>query len=70
MHSLIRAARGAGCIAAEFGILYEEYRSPCSRRPCRISNGGSLPENRRQGLAVLARHIRSKVLRLRTFRRW
>jgi glycosyltransferase involved in cell wall biosynthesis len=26
MRSLIRAARGAGRIAAEFGILYEEYR--------------------------------------------
>jgi glycosyltransferase involved in cell wall biosynthesis len=28
MGSLIRAARGAGRIAAEFGILYEEYRKP------------------------------------------
>ncbi len=26
MHSLIRTARGAGRIAAEFGIIYEEYR--------------------------------------------
>jgi hypothetical protein len=26
MKSLINAARGAGRIAAEFGILYEEYR--------------------------------------------
>ncbi|HTV37435.1 MAG TPA: glycosyltransferase family 2 protein [Xanthobacteraceae bacterium] len=26
MHSLMRTARGAGRIAAEFGILYEEYR--------------------------------------------
>jgi succinoglycan biosynthesis protein ExoM len=28
MTSLMRAARGAGYIAAEFGILYEEYREP------------------------------------------
>jgi glycosyltransferase involved in cell wall biosynthesis len=28
MTSLMRAARGAGHIAAEFGILYEEYREP------------------------------------------
>jgi hypothetical protein len=26
MRSLILAARGSGRIAAEFGILYEEYR--------------------------------------------
>ena len=28
MTSLMRAARGAGYIAAEFGIVYEEYREP------------------------------------------
>jgi len=28
MHSLIQAVRGTGRIAAEFGILYEEYRNP------------------------------------------
>ncbi len=28
MTSLMHAARGAGRIAAEFGIVYEEYRKP------------------------------------------
>jgi len=28
MNSLIWAARGVGYIAAEFGVLYEEYRNP------------------------------------------